>query len=185
MESKTFSAGVMPGGLTSKHEIKLLICYIMDNIKTPINKSDIVVVLQNYGFANYFEASEAFSEMISSGNIEESPFDKDGYILTEQGKIIVKEISESLPIVVRNKALIITKSYLERAKNEEENKVIIRENNYGFDVTFIISGGPFEMLRLTLYAPNMECANTLKDNFYKNPDKIYDKILSLFTDEEF
>ena len=67
---------------------------------------------------------------------------------------------------------------------EEENKVIIKECQYGFDVTFIISGGPFEMLRLTLYAPNIECANNMKDNFYKTPDKIYDKILSLFTEGE-
>lgn len=184
MDSKAFSAGVVPGGLTNKNDIKLLICYIMDNIDIPISKSDITLVFQNYDLANYFDTSEAFSEIAASGNIEKSEFDKDGYVITSQGRIIVKELSGSLPLVIRNKALIITKSYIERARTEEENKVIIKECQYGFDVTFIISGGPFEMLRLTLYAPNIECANNMKDNFYKNPDKIYDKILSLFTEGE-
>lgn len=182
MVSKAFSAGVVPGGLRDKNEIKILICYIIEKIEIPLKKSDVILVLQTYGLANYFETSEAFSELESNGSIKNID---DKIEITSQGKIIVEELSQKLPLTVKDKALKLIKSYTERMKIEKENKVIIRENKYGFDVTCIISGGNFEMLKLTLYAPDKEFANTIKNNFYKNPGQVYNYILSLVTGQNF
>ena len=38
------------------------------------------------------------------------------------------------------------------------------------------------MMKLTLYTPDKEFADAIKSNFYKNPGKIYNKILSLLVD---
>ena len=182
MVSKAFSAGVVPGGLRDKNEIKILICYIIEKIQTPLEKNDIILVLQAYGLANYFEVSEAFWDLESNGSIKHNS----GAIeITPQGKIIVEELSKKLPSTVRDKALKSIQHYIERMKIEKENKVIIRENKCGFDVTCIISGGNFDMLKLTIYAPDKEFANTIKNNFYKNPGKVYEYILSLVTGQNF
>ncbi len=152
----------------------------MDKINVPIKKSDITLVLQTNGLANYFEVSEAFCEMISNGSIKEHS--EEGYLITTQGKIIVEELEKIIPRAVRDKALTAVISYLERIRSEKENKVIIRKNDVGFTITCIISDNSFEMLKLTLYAPNRDIANSIKDNFYEDPSEIYSKILSLLTE---
>ena len=182
MVSKAFSAGVAPGGLRDKNEIKILICYIFEKIKTPIEKNDVILVLQAYGIANYFEVSEAFSELESNEIIK---YNKNRIEITSQGKMIVEELSKKLPSTVKDKTLNSIKSYLEKTKIEKENKVIIKESEYGFNVTCIISGGNFDMLKLTIYAPDKEFANTIKNNFYKNPSAVYNYILSLVTGQNF
>ena len=179
MESKAFSAGVIPGGLRDKNEIKILICYIISKLNATLNKSDIVLVLQAYGLANYFEVSEAFFDLESSGSIKNG---EKGYEITPQGEMIVNELSKNLPLVVKDKALRAMKSYEERVKIEKENKVTVCESKYGYDVTCSVSGGEFDMMKLTLYTPDKEFADAIKSNFYKNPGKIYNKILSLLVD---
>ncbi len=181
MRLKAFSAGVAPGGLRDKNEIRILICYMIQNFDAALTKNDITLVLQAYGLANYFEVSEAFCELETNGSIEET---EKGFKVTSQGKMIVEELSKSLPLVVRDKALMATKAYLERKKIEKENKAVITENDYGYDVTCTVSGGEFDMLKLTLYAPDKEFADAIKANFYKNPGEIYNRILSLFIDKK-
>ena len=70
-------------------------------------------------------------------------------------------------------------SYIERVKLEKENKVVIKETKFGYEVVCTVSGGEFNMMQLTLYAPDKEFSNAIKNNFYKNPGKIYNKIMSL------
>ena len=108
-----FSAGIVPGGLRDKNEIKILICYIMYKIKNTVNKSDIALALQSYGLANYFEVSDAFSEMIYAGSIIKQS--ENGYIVNKQGKMIVDELSKTLPSVVRDRAIQAVKIYIERS----------------------------------------------------------------------
>ncbi len=180
--NKAFSAGVAPGGLRDKNEIKILICFLMDKVRSPLSKSDVTLALQTYGIANYFETSDAFSEMVSNGSIKKQSDGK--YSITKEGKIIVDELSGKLSSLIKDRGLKAVRSYVERAKSEKENKVFIKENKYGFEVTCIISDGSFEMLKFSLYAPDRETACRIKNNFYKNPEDIYKNILLLVTKQE-
>ena len=56
-EFDAFSQGVEPGGLRSKTQIKLLVNYLVANIREPINSSTIIEALQVHGLANYFEVN--------------------------------------------------------------------------------------------------------------------------------
>ena len=67
-------------------------------------------------------------------------------------------------------------------RNEKENSVIITQNNYGFLVTCNIKDRDFKMMKLELYAPDIESANNIKSKFYKDPSEIYGKILGIFAD---
>ena len=180
MRLNAFSAGVVPGGLKDKNEIKILICYLIHAVKACLKKSDITLVLQAHGLANYFEVSEAFSELESNGSIKET---EEGFKVTSEGKMIVEELLKSLPPTVRDKALRAMNSYVERMKIEKENKVTIKESSMGFEVDCTVSDGEFDMMKLSLYAPDREFADAIKNNFYKNPGKIYRNILSLFINE--
>ena len=69
MKFDAFSAGVLPGGLRDKQEIKILICYLFNNFSQAMSKSDVAGILQSCGLVNYFETSQAFEEMVSAHNI--------------------------------------------------------------------------------------------------------------------
>ena len=179
MSKKAFSAGVLPGGLQDRQEIKILICYIFNHFSFPLAKSDIADILQNYGLANYFETSQAFEEMVSANNIIK--YDDRKYIISDTGKMIVEELSRNIPLTVREKAVKAVEEHFTRMKSEKENKVTIRKNANGYDVTCSVLDGDFEMMKLKLYAPDIVAATTIKNNFYKNPGEIYSDLLHKLT----
>ena len=182
MEYNTFFAGVNPGGLRTKQEIKVLICYILAEMADAnIKKSDVTAVLQSSGLANYFEASEAFSELNVQGNIAKKDEDLNFYMVTESGKMIAEQLEQTLPLTVKEKALANTKTYLERIKNEQENNVIFKKNERGYSVTCTVSSGEFDLLSLTLYAPDIDAVSTVKNNFYDDPGEVYQHVLSMLT----
>ena len=57
MSFDTFDEGINPGGMRSKNEIRILICYLIKSVKAPVSKELILESLQKDGLANYFEAS--------------------------------------------------------------------------------------------------------------------------------
>ncbi len=180
MKYDTFSAGVEPGGLRTKQEIKVLICYMLVNIKEGINKNDLLTILQANGIANYFEAGEAFSDLLGSNNIKKLD-NQELYNVTNKGKMIAEQLSSSLPKTVKERALDAVKLLFKRRKIEKENKVSIEKTNFGYNVTCNVSGGDFEMMSLTLYVPDMEQAKLVQENFYKAPEMLYRAILSMLT----
>lgn len=181
MEQNAFTAGIHPGGLTNHQEIKILICFLLDKIKFPLKKNDITSILQNYGLANYFEASQAFSEMVANNNIVLDSEESGEYSITPSGKMIVEELSDMIPVSIREKALKSVDSYISRLKSEQENKVIIKKNPRGYDVICKISGGEFNMLELKIYAPNLMEATIIRDNFYRSPETLYREIMTYLT----
>lgn len=180
MESGTFSEGVEPGGLRSKQDIKVLICYILSNIGEML-KSDIISVFQEEGLANYFEIGEAFLELTSSENIKVKNEKYGVYEVSRSGRIISDQLYLSLPFSVRDRAIKSAIATIKRRKNEEENKVKIEKNEFGYNITCSISGGNFDLLKLTIYAPNIDQAEKLRSNFRSDPEGLYRSVLSILT----
>ena len=55
-----FSAGVEPGGLRNRNEIKVLIAFLLKNTERGLSRRQLMEVIQREGLANYFEASQAY-----------------------------------------------------------------------------------------------------------------------------
>ncbi len=179
MSNNAFSAGVVPGGLKDKQEIKILICFLLDKADKSLTKNDITSIFQMRGLANYFEVSQAFEEMVNNKNIISDEEKDNCYILTPSGKMIAEELAFSVPAAVREKALSSAKNYFCRLKSEQENNVIIRKNEFGYSVLCKVSGGEFNMMELKLYAPDMNMAVTIRDNFYRDPGAVYNSVISI------
>ena len=179
MDKTIFSAGVEPGGLRSKQDIKVLICYMLDKIGD-MRKQDILSALQEKGLTNYFEAGEAFSELVYGNNIKANN-NTGKYCLEESGKLISDQLNRTLPLSVRERALNSGINTLKRVKNEEENKVKIEKNNFGYSVICSISGGEFDLFQFNLYVPDIEQAEKVKENFRKDPEGLYHTVLSVLT----
>lgn len=186
MAFDTFDEGVMPGGIRSKNEIRILVCYLFNSVKENMDKELIIQSIIKEELANYFEISSAFDDLITNGNLKESK-KIDGlqtFELTENGKMIANQLETTLAYTVKEKAYRCAVKLLGEKKKERENSVEIKKTENGFDVVCKISGGKVNLLSFTLYAPSFEQALTMKKSFYDNPSALYKTMLALMTKDK-
>ena len=69
MTMDTFDEGIALGGLRSKREIKVLICYLFFSVKEPMSESVVSEAIMEYELANFFEVKAAFNELKNSENL--------------------------------------------------------------------------------------------------------------------
>lgn len=181
MEFDALTAGVKPGGLRSKQDIKLLICYLLSSIQEGLSKSDLIKVLQDNDLANYFEVASAFDELLKQGNLTGPEGSDSLYTVTPSGKMIAQELDVSLPISIREQVLSAALALMAQQKREKENTVSITKIENGCQVECHISGGAMDLMSFTLYVPDMMQAKLVKRNFQKDPQLIYSCMLAALT----
>ena len=181
MGFNAFSAGVEPGGLRTKDDIRILLCYLLSSVNAPLSKDDIVSILQENGLANYFEVTEAISEMAGKGMILLSGSGDSLCSIGENGRLIAGQLDTTLPSVVRKKAVAAAISLLAKAKREKENTVEINPVNNGYEVTCHISGGNTDLMKFSLYVPDQKQAEMVRSNFQSSPETVYRMLLALVT----
>ncbi len=181
MGFNAFSAGVEPGGLRTKDEIRILLCYLLASVNAPLSKDDIVSILQENGLANYFEVTEAISEMAGKGMILLSGEGDSLCSIGETGRMVSGQLDTTLPSVVRKKAVGAAINLLAKAKREKENTVEINPVNNGYEVTCHISGGNTDLMKFSLYVPDQKQAEMVRGNFQRSPETVYRMLLALVT----
>ncbi len=179
MKQDAFSAGVEPGGLWHKNDIRILLCYILSSVRAPLARQDLTEIIQEKGLANYFEVEDALATLLAQGNITQ---EEDGcYTVTAAGKEIADSLDATLPLSVRDKALEAAFTLLSQARAKRENRVDIQETDEGLQVTFHISGGKMDLMTVSLYVPDKAQAEMVKDRFYNNPEGFYQLVLAALT----
>lgn len=186
MAFDTFDEGIVPGGIRSKNEIKILICYLFNSVNEGLSKNLVIQAVQKQGLANYFETSAAFDDLINNNNLQESGSNEKEktYILTENGKMIARQLNTTLAYTVKEKAYACATKLLSQKKIERENSAEIEKIENGYNVICKISGGNYELFSFKLYAPSVEQAIMIKNNFYESPSIIYKVMLALLTKDK-
>ena len=64
MAFDTFDEGIAPGGLRSKNEIKILICYLYNSVNDKMSKNLVTEAIINDELANFFEIFSAFDKLV-------------------------------------------------------------------------------------------------------------------------
>lgn len=182
MNFDAFTGGVEPGGLRSKSDIRILLCYILKSVGTPLSAGALSRILQEKSLANYFEVQDALSALEARGNISHT---EDGdYRLEPQGESIAENLDVTLPLSVRDKAIAAAMAMLANARVERENTVTTERTERGYNVTCHISGGDMELMHLTVYVPDQHQARAVKKNFHRDPQRIYSLMLAALTGDE-
>ena len=182
MDFDAFTGGIAPGGLRSKSDIRILICYILKSVQAPLSGEDIINILQEKALANYFEANDALSALEALGNIRR---EEDGtYVLEPQGESIADNLAVLLPLSVRDKAISAALNMLANAKVERENTVTTQRLENGYNVTCHISGGDMELMKLSVYVPDLYQARVVKKNFHRDPQRVYNLLLAALTGDD-
>lgn len=181
MAFDTFDEGISLGGIRSKTEVRILICYLFTSVKQPMSKETVVNALLERGLTNYFEASSCFDNLVESGNL--IPFEDNNnlYTASANGKMISEQLENNLVLTVKERAIECALTLLEKERKEKENKVTIEKTGNGYVVNCTISGGDMELMSISLFLADSEQARTVKKNFYKNPQLVYKTLLAAMT----
>ncbi len=181
MAFDTFDEGIALGGIRSKTEVRILICYLFTSIGLPMTKETVINALLEKGLTNYFEASSCFDDLIERENIK--PLDNDPrlYEPTDNGKMVSRELEDGLPLTVKERAYESALGLLEQEKVEKENKVSITKLDNGYNINCTIGGGDIDLMSINLFLADSDQAKTVKKNFYKNPQLFYKVMLAVMT----
>lgn len=183
MAYEAFDAGVEPGGLRDKNEVKILICYLLKAVNKPLSFDHLNEILQRDGLVNYFEFAQAVKELLETGHIDlvENP-DGPLYKVTKLGAGTAGLFERSLPFSVREKAVRTAVRLLAQLKREAENRVTITEEpSGGFRVACEILDNNDALMTVSLLVPAKEQAQAVKNEFLKDPETVYKGMLALLT----
>ncbi len=183
MAFDTFDEGIAPGGLRSKNEIKILICYLFDAVNDKMSQSLVVEAIRADELANFFEIVVAFEELVKDGNLVKSDIvdNEQTFVLSDDGRVIARQLETTLAHTVKQKSYDCALRLLSERKTARENFVDIQKCDNGFEVVCRVSGGEIDLLSFTLYAPNYEQAEVIKRNFLSYPQTVYKTMLGLMT----
>ncbi|MBQ7218156.1 MAG: DUF4364 family protein [Ruminococcus sp.] len=181
MAFDTFDEGINLGGMRSKTEIRTLICYLYRSVNLPMSKEIIVNALMEKGLANYFETSSCFNDLARHGNIEPIEENSPLYHNTPNGDMIATQLEDTLAPTVKERATECALSLLKQQQVENDNKVTIEKAENGYTVNCSISGGDMDLLRFSLYVPDITQARLIRKNFYKNPEMFYSVMIAMLT----
>ncbi len=172
--SDAMSAGVNPGGLQSRTEIRVLICYLLTNSKVPLPLERVKEQLHFQGIANYFEVAFAIADLEENGNIGVA-YEEDNlkfYVATGDCKNIAEALGNSVPLTVRERTVEIADKIIQRRTNERENRVTKEITEDGIYITCTCLDGSREMVSVKLLVPDDESADIVKENFLENPIQV-------------
>ena len=183
MEYDAFDAGIELGGLRSRDDIRLLICYLLKSIDAPMTRQMLNDSMQEDGLANFFEVGQAIEELLKTGNITTDILnDEEVLIVTERGREAAELLQTSLPRTVREKAVNSAIRLTTRAKVERENKIEVKkEDDGGYTITFTLFDRGTELMKLSIYVVDSLQLETVKQNFINDPVKVYSTIITSLT----
>ncbi|HEX2938150.1 MAG TPA: DUF4364 family protein, partial [Ruminiclostridium sp.] len=183
LASDGFTEGVEPGGLKSADEIKILICYLLKSVGSPLSFDNLNDILQHDGLCNYFSFASALHELLVSGHIDLiKADDNELYKNTSLGAETAELFERRLPASVREKAVGTAVKLLAKIKRESENSAVIEENpSGGYNVTCSSFDMGDTLMSVKLLVVGKDQAELIKRRFQQTPDIIYKGVLALMT----
>ena len=171
MEFDAFTGGVDPGGLNSREQIKILICFLMDQIKYDFTPENITNILTSQALANYFEITQSLAELEKNQNIV---VQKGTCHLSPSGSAIAQRLVSNIPFTVREKALRAAEIEKVMAKRAKDNKITIqKDTDGGYFVHISMYDQEKEFFNLSIKVFDRDQAETIKSNFIQNPTDVY------------
>ena len=175
------------GGIRSTEKIRIIICYILKNVESPLTRDNIQSALYDNGIANYFEISQAIDNLIDVGAVELSD---NCLVLNQKGEQIARDLNDELSLYIKNKAvraINLTVIYEKRKKENDVSIVKVDDKKYRLDIT-LLSGqaddeNTDELIKVSVFVTDSLQAETMKTTFLNNPVRLYEKIIEALTED--
>ena len=177
-----FTEGITLGGLRTKNEIRVLLCYLLGNLSYEISKTGLNDVIQSLGLVNFFETNSALASLAESGLITVSSRDgEEYYTLNESGREYAARLDTELPINVRESVVKAAIAMTAREKLRGSADMEIKKLERGCHVVLTIRDQGEVMIQTTLYAADILQAEAVGESFLRAPEKLYAGVIDLLT----
>jgi hypothetical protein len=170
------SAGVAPGGLYNREQVRLLLCVLARRLAQPLTTALAEQVFAQEGLANYFEFHAALQELLQAGQLRLNP---SGELSVPAAFVnAVEELSRELPRKACDRAVHATERLQEESRRERENHITVYPTADGGCYMTFHQGEHTDMLMsVTLYLPDREQAARVRANFLADPGRLYGAVL--------
>lgn len=177
-----FTAGVLPGGLTTREEIRILLCYMLDSVGQPMHRSTVTDIIIGEGMANYFNTEEAISTLVEDGHLLET---EDHCIsVTATGSEIGRSLSTRVPYTLRGRSVQAALRLFKRRELEKDNKVEIRKApDGGCEVVCTVLDQERTLMSVTLRVADEQQAKQIGEGFLDDPTLLYRSTLAILNGE--
>ncbi len=179
MSQNAFSAGVEPGGLYSRNDIELLICYMLLSVEEPIEREAVLEIVAGNGMANFFESGAAIDELLRLGNLTESG--TGGLSLSEKGRAATATLYDRLPYTLRERSVKAAVQLLSRRRNERENDVRIIDTADDCTVICSINDADRPLMEVSLRVADTMQGQLIRDRFLDDPTLLYRSLIAVLT----
>ncbi|MGN0674472.1 MAG: DUF4364 family protein [Oscillospiraceae bacterium] len=171
--------------LNSVHDVKVLICYLLDKLNRPVTEEQLYEIALNSEVINYFYYTEAMGDLLKNQSVIKVQRGGETYIEpTEKGRFGADYFNESIPYYFRKQLLKAAMYYFARLKRESEADIEITETPNGCEVNCKIKDTRFDLMRISLYAPDYDQAKLIKDKILLNPADFYSKVVGFVLENE-
>lgn len=180
MDNGTFSEGVRPGGLTSSTEIRILLCYLLDHVGTPVSREQIEESLLGESLVNYFAMADSLAQLCSQGLLR---CEDSMYTVTDEGRTVGRTLAANVPRTIRDAAVrgvIRAQQYAAKAA-AHRSEVVKSVDGKSRHVRCSIGDDTGSLLLLELYMPDELSAEAVRDKFIQSGDEVYKLVLASLT----
>lgn len=162
----------------SVHGVKLLLCYLLNRLDRDVPREQLYEIALDSGVINYFYYTDALKGLLNNNSIKETERDGIVYIsLEEKGRLGADYFNDSIPYVFRKQLLKTAMYYFARIKRESFAETDIVPVKNGFEVSIVIRDAEFDVMRLSLYAPDEEQALLIREKIMLDPSGFYRKLI--------
>ena len=174
-------------GIRSTEKIRIIICYILKNVDSPLTRDNMQSALYDNGIANYFEISQAIDNLLDVGAVEIAD---NVLVLNSKGEQIARDLNDELSLFIKNEAVRaakLTAVYEKRKKENDISIVKLDDKKYRLDITLLSgltdSDSTDELMKVSVFVTDSLQAETMKTTFLNNPVRLYEKVIEGLTED--
>lgn len=170
-------AGVGSGGLREGHDVKILVCTVLNALSAPLPREKLAEVFAP-AVTDYFTFSAAFEELLAMGHLKETA---GGYALTAIGTATAIELQNTLPLTLREKVIAEASLALQLMQRENAVRTEIIPHHNGYHVRCTMADGQLVFLDLSFYAPDLAAAEQIRLRLRERSTDVYTALIQMLT----
>ena len=180
MDNKAITAGVRVGGLTDRTEIKILLCYLLAELKQPITQNQLIECVCGQELVNYFEMQSALQHLLDNNFIKE---DENGFSIMPEGKEIAQQLESVVSATVKRYAYTMAVNILQYEALKKQHKIAISPvEGGGYNLHCSIEDDDFVIFSMDILMPDEKSAEFAGQQFILKGADMFKCMLGIMTD---
>ncbi len=158
---------------------------MLDKLNRPVTEEQLYEIALNSEVINYFYYVEALESLLKSGAVSKKNINgTECIVLEEKGRLSSEYYNELIPYYFRKRILRSAFMFFARLRVQNDADISVTEVENGCEVNLSLKDTSFEIMRLSLYAPDMEQAEVIKEKIMLNPIGFYNKVITFALNNE-